>query len=136
MSTEQKAMVYTVVPGRRVIFVTGSGKANAQIINDFTDSILEVAKAWKEEGWAYVADCSKVPPVTPEESEALIDLTKRICDAGCRVIAFVEGKAFMIKIQAMKHTENPRHTSQRDTLKLSPKRLIGWKRSSISKYFP
>ena len=105
MSTTQKAMVYTVVPGRRVIFVTGSGKANAQIIREFTDSVLKEAEKWKETGWAYVADCSKVPPVTPEESEALIDLTKRICDAGCRVIAFVEGKAFMIKIQAMKHTE-------------------------------
>ena len=105
MPAQTKAMTYQIVPGRKIILVKGTGQSNAAEIHAFADSILEDVKDWKESGWAYVADCSDVTPVSMAESEALIELTRRIVTAGCKVLAFAEGKSFMIKIQAKNHTE-------------------------------
>ena len=32
-----------------------------------TETVLASAKAWKATGWAYIADCSKMEPVSPAE---------------------------------------------------------------------
>ena len=57
-------------------------------------SLLSNANAWKGSGWAYIADCSKMDPVGPEEGGVLVEMTKKFVAAGCKAFAFVEGYAF------------------------------------------
>ena len=49
------------------------------------------AAAWKTSGWACIADCSNMEPVTPAESTELVAMTKAFVEAGCKAFAFAEG---------------------------------------------
>lgn len=120
-----KAMKYELLPGRNIVIVTGNGKSNADEIEEFTEEVLEVVADWKDAGWGYVADCSNVTPVSAAESQALIVLTRRFVEAGCKAFAFVEGKSFMIKIQAQKHTEQSHTQVASNHFKTIPE-AIAW----------
>ena len=94
-----------VVPGRRIVISAGSGKTSVEQIKELTENVLNKAKNWKQLGWAYVADCSQVAPVTPAEAGALVVMTQKLVEAGCKALGFAEGKSVMLKIQAQKNTE-------------------------------
>ena len=93
------------VPGRKVVISSAVGKTNVDELKWLTDTVLASAAAWKSTGWAYIADCSKMDPVSPAESGELITMTKKFVAAGCKAFAFAEGKSIMLKIQAKKNTE-------------------------------
>lgn len=57
-----------VVPGRRIIISTGKGSASIDELRQLKYTVLSNAQDWEELGWAYVADCSNVEPVTPAEA--------------------------------------------------------------------
>ena len=118
-----EAMYYRLIPGRRLVIATGKGKSNAEEIEAFTEEVLEIVQPWKESGWGYVADCTNIPPVSAAESQALVVLTQKFVEAGCNAIAFVEGSAFMIKIQAKKHTERAQTPVITDHFKTIPEAL-------------
>ena len=69
------------------------------------DTVLAEAASWKVLGWAYIADCSEMDPVTASEGGELVTMTKKFVEAGCKAIAFAEGRSIMLKIQAQKNTE-------------------------------
>lgn len=121
MSSE--AIRYELMPGRNIVIVTGKGKSNADEIEAFTEEVLEVVAEWKDSGWGYVADCTNITPVSAAESQALIVLTRRFVEAGCKAFAFVEGKSFMIKIQAQKHTERSQTQVATNHFKTIPEAL-------------
>ena len=94
-----------VVPGRKIVISVGAGKTSVDEIKKLTRTVLDKAKQWEESGWAYVADCSNVAPVTPAEAGELVVMTRALVDAGCKALGFAEGKSLMLKIQAHKNTE-------------------------------
>ena len=77
----------------------------ATIITRIGLTILAETAAWKSTGWAYIADCSKMSPVTPAEGSELVSMTKKFVEAGCKAFGFAEGSSVMLKLQAQKNTQ-------------------------------
>lgn len=96
--------VETII-GRRIILSSCSGKTNLDELSWLTDTVLSSASPWKLTGWAYIADCSKMTPVSPAEGGALVKMTKSFVESGCKAFAFVEGSSIMLKAQTAKNTE-------------------------------
>lgn len=94
-----------VIPGRKVVLSAGKGKTNVDELKWLTKTVLSNAAAWKSTGWAYIADCSEMEPVSPSESNELVEMTKAFVEAGCKAFAFAEGFSVMLKVQAKKNTE-------------------------------
>ncbi len=105
MKKTNGAQSVEVVAGRHIVVSAGVGKTNVDELKWLTKTVLEQAKAWGSTGWAYVADCSKMDPVTPAEGKELVEMTKAFVDAGCKAFGFAEGSSIMLKVQAKKNTE-------------------------------
>ena len=105
MAKKNGAQSVEVVPGRKVVISAGVGKTNLEELKWLTNTVLESAKGWKGTGWAYVADCSKMEPVSPSEGGELVTMTKKFVEAGCKAFAFAEGKSILLKVQAQKNTQ-------------------------------
>jgi len=105
MVKKNGAQTVDVVAGRRIIVSAGVGKTNIDELKWLTETVLASAKSWKTLGWAYVADCSKMSPVSPTEANELVHMTKAFVDAGCKAFGFAEGTSIMLKVQAQKNTE-------------------------------
>lgn len=105
MAKKNGAQSVDIVPGRKIVVSAGNGKTNVEELKWLTQTVLASAAAWKSTGWAYIADCSQMEPVTPAESNELVAMTKAFVDAGCKAFAFAEGFSVMLKVQAKKNTE-------------------------------
>lgn len=105
MAKVNGAQSVEVISGRKIVLSAGNGKTNIAELKWLTETVLEEAKKWKDEGWAYIADCSKMSPVTPIESGELVVMTQKFVEAGCKVFGFAEGNSVMLKVQAKKNTE-------------------------------
>lgn len=105
MAMKNGAQSVEIIPGRRIILSAGVGKTNIDELKWLTQTVLDNAKKWNKLGWAYIADCSQMSPVSPAEGGELVKMTKSFVDAGCKAFAFAEGKSLMLKIQAQKNTE-------------------------------
>ena len=105
MAKKNGAQSVDTIPGRRIVLSAGVGKTNVDELKWLTETVLSNAKAWKATGWAYIADCSQMSPVTPAEGGELVTMTKKFVEAGCKAFAFAEGKSLMLKVQAQKNTE-------------------------------
>lgn len=105
MTKKNGAQSVEVIPGRKIVLSAGVGKTNVDELKWLTETVLAEAKAWKSTGWAYIADCSQMSPVTAAEGGELVTMTKKFVDAGCKAFGFAEGKSIMLKVQAQKNTE-------------------------------
>lgn len=105
MAKQNGAQTVEKIAGRRIILSAGVGKTNIDELKWLTDTVLAEASAWKSSGWAYIADCSQMDPVTPEEGGVLVAMTQKFVDAGCKAMGFAEGHSIMLKVQAKKNTE-------------------------------
>ena len=105
MAKTNGAQSVEVIPGRRIVLSAGVGKTNIDELKWLTETVLAEAKAWKITGWAYIADCSQMNPVTPAEGGILVEMTKKFVEAGCQAFGFAEGISIMLKVQAKKNTE-------------------------------
>lgn len=105
MAKKNGAQTVEVIPGRKVILSSGVGRTNIDELVWLTDTVLKDAAAWKTAGWAYIADCSKMDPVSPAEGGQLVKMTKAFVESGCKAMAFAEGSSIMLKIQAQKNTQ-------------------------------
>lgn len=105
MAKVNGAQSVEVIPGRKIVLSAGVGKTNITELKWLSETILEEAKDWKTTGWAYVADCSQMDPVTPAESGELVVMTRKLVEAGCKAFGFAEGGSVMLKVQAKKNTE-------------------------------
>ncbi len=93
------------IPGRRIVLSAGIGQTNPEDLQWLMDTVLKHAVAWKARGWAYIADCTKMKPIGPQESSLLVKMTKALVDAGCKAFGFAEGSSVMLKLQAKKNTQ-------------------------------
>lgn len=105
MAKKNGAQTVETIPGRKIVLSTGVGKTNIDELKWLTDTVLAEAAAWKNTGWAYIADCSQMSPVSPAEGGELVTMTKKFVDAGCKAFGFAEGSSIMLKVQAKKNTE-------------------------------
>lgn len=104
MAKTKGAQTIELVAGRKVVLSTGVGKTTAEELIWLRETILADVRNWKD-GWAYVADCSNMKPVGPNEIPHLVEMTKAFVNAGCKAFGFAEGHSVMLKIQAQKNTE-------------------------------
>ena len=100
MAKKNGAQSVEVIPGRRIVLSAGVGKTNIDELKWLTETVLAEAAAWKATGWAYIADCSQMSPVSPAEGGELVTMTKKFVDAGCKAMGFAEGSSVMLKVQA------------------------------------
>ncbi len=105
MVKKNGAQSVEVITGRRIVLSAGVGKTNIDELKWLTETVLASAAAWKSSGWAYIADCSQMRPVTASEGGELVVMTQKFVEAGCKAFAFVEGDSLMLKIQAQKNTQ-------------------------------
>lgn len=105
MAKKNGAQSVDVVAGRKIVLSAGVGKTNVDELKWLTDTVLASAKSWKATGWAYIADCSQMEPVSPAEGGVLVEMTKKFVEAGCKAFAFAEGKSVLLKVQAQKNTQ-------------------------------
>lgn len=105
MAKKNGAQSVETIPGRHIVLSAGVGKTNIDELKWLTTTVLSEAKAWKTSGWAYIADCSQMSPVSPAEGTELVHMTQAFVDAGCKAFGFAEGKSIMLKVQAQKNTE-------------------------------
>ncbi len=105
MAKTNGAQSVEVIQGRNIVYSAGVGKTNIDELIWLNDVVLSEAAAWKSSGWAYIADCSQMKPVTAPEGGQLVKMTKNFVDAGCKAFAFVDGTSIMLKIQSQKNTE-------------------------------
>ena len=105
MAKVNGAQSVETIAGRRIVLSAGKGKTNIDELKWLTQTVLAEAAAWKGTGWAYIADCSQMSPVSPVEAGELVNMTKAFVDAGCKAFGFAEGTSIMLKVQAQKNTE-------------------------------
>lgn len=105
MAKKNGAQSVEIIPGRHIVLSAGVGKTNIDELKWLEETVLAEAKAWKTTGWAYIADCSQMSPVSPAEGTQLVHMTQAFVDAGCKAFGFAEGKSIMLKVQAQKNTE-------------------------------
>ncbi len=105
MAKKNGAQSVEVISGRKIVLSAGVGKTNIDELKWLTETVLASAKAWEKTGWAYIADCSQMSPVSPAEGGELVTMTKKFVDAGCKAFGFAEGNSIMLKVQAKKNTE-------------------------------
>jgi len=104
MAKKNGAQSVETIPGRKIVLSAGVGKTNVDELKWLTTTVLAEAAAWKS-GWAYIADCSQMAPVSPTEGGELVTMTKKFVEAGCKAFAFAEGNSIMLKVQAQKNTQ-------------------------------
>ena len=105
MAKVNGAQSVETISGRKFVLSAGVGKTNIDELKWLTETVLASAAAWKDSGWAYIADCSQMSPVGPAEGGELVNMTKAFVDAGCKAFGFAEGSSLMLKVQAQKNTE-------------------------------
>ena len=105
MAKKNGAQSVEVIPGRKIVLSAGIGKTNVEELKWLTETVLSSAKMWKTSGWAYIADCSQISPVSPAEGGELFTMTKKFVEAGCKAFAFAEGSSVLLKVQAQKNTQ-------------------------------
>ena len=105
MAKKNGAQSVEVIPGRKIVLSAGVGKTNIEELRWLCETVLAEAKKWKSTGWAYIADCSQMSPVTPAEGGELVVMTQKFVEAGCKAFGFAEGNSVMLKVQAKKNTE-------------------------------
>ena len=130
MEKKKGAQSVQTIAGRKIVLSAGVGKTNIDELKWLTDTVLADAKAWKSSGWAYIADCSKMDPVTPAEGGELVVMTKKFVEAGCKAFAFAEGKSIMLKIQAQKNTERS-HTGVAEGHFATVEEVLEWLEKDI-----
>lgn len=105
MAKVNGAQSVEIIPGRKIVLSAGVGRTNIDEIKWLCETVLESAAELESTTWAYIADCSKMNPVTPAEGGELVSMTKKLAEAGCTALAFAEGSSVMLKLQAQKNTQ-------------------------------
>ena len=103
MKLTHGAQYVETIPGKRAIKSGAVGATTVEEVRWLTNALVMNSAAWKLKGWAYIVDITKMAPVTPDISNELVDLHKKLTAAGCRAMAFVEGGAFFVAAQAKEH---------------------------------
>lgn len=105
MKKTHGAQTVETYDAKRVIKSGAVGATNAEEVRWLTQTLVSSAAAWKTTGWAYLVDISKMSPVTPDVSQELVNLHKKLTEAGCKAMAFVDFGSFVTAAQAKQHQQ-------------------------------
>ena len=105
MKTKCGAQTVETYPGKRIIKSGAVGATNANEVRWLTQTLVAHSAAWRSTGWAYIVDISKMSPVTPDVSSELVNLHKKLTEAGCKAMAFVDFGSFVTAAQAKQHQQ-------------------------------
>lgn len=105
MVKKKGAQTVETVPGRHIVLSSAVGATNVEELKWLTETVLAEAALWRGTGWAYIADCSKMTPVSPNEVGELVSMTQKFVAAGCKAFGFAEGTSILLKAQTKKNTE-------------------------------
>ena len=119
-----------VVAGRKIVLSAGKGQTNVDDLKWLMATVLRHAADWKVTGWAYIADCSEMGPVGPNEGGQLVEMTKAFVEAGCKAFGFAEGSSLMLKIQAQKNTQMS-HTGVMEGHFSTVQEVLDWMQKDI-----
>lgn len=103
MTFNNGAQVIETYPGKRILKSGAVGATTADEVKWLIDKLIELSAPFKATGWAYVVDISRMAPATPEVSEILVTLHKRLAAVNCKVMAFVNYASFITGAQAKEH---------------------------------
>jgi len=131
MAKKNGAQSVETISGRHIVLSAGVGKTNIDELKWLTTTVLDEAKAWKASGWAYIADCSQMDPVSPAEGTELVYMTQAFVDAGCKAFGFAEGKSIMLKVQAKKNTERS-HTGVIEGHFETVEEVLNWLKNDVN----
>ena len=120
-----------VVAGRKIVLSSGKGQTNLDDLKWLMSTVLSHAAGWKATGWAYIADCSEMGPVGPNEGGQLVEMTKAFVEAGCKAFGFAEGSSLMLKIQAQKNTQMS-HTGVMEGHFATVQEVLDWMQKDIN----
>lgn len=90
---------------RRIVYSRGEGIAHAHEIEWLYETIVEFAKCWEGETWAYMAFIEKLQQVSPKGSTRYVELHKTLEQSGCKYIAYIEGNSYEVSVQSFKHKQ-------------------------------
>lgn len=131
MAKKNGAQSVETIPGRKIVLSAGVGKTNIDELKWLTETVLAEAAAWKSTGWAYIADCSQMSPVSPAEGGELVIMTQKFVEAGCKAFGFAEGKSIMLKVQAQKNTERS-HTGVTEGHFATVEEVLEWLKNEVN----
>lgn len=97
---------YGVIPGRNIVKSAGIGVWTPENVDILIESLLRLAKNFDSKPWAYVADPSKMSPISNNEtSAAFVKLHEKFEAAGCKAIAFLDGNTTAMKELSQRHQD-------------------------------
>lgn len=123
MKLTHGAQFVETIAGKRVIKSGAAGATTAEEVRWLTNTLVSTAAPWKNSGWAYVVDISKMSPATPDVSKELVNLHTQLTAAGCKAMAFVEGGAFFLAAQAREHQKQSHAVIQEGHFRTEPEAL-------------
>lgn len=103
MTYTHGAQTVETIAGKRVLKSGAVGSTNVEEVRWLTEKLVSLSSAWKSSGWAYIVDISSMSPVTPDVSQELVNLHKKLAAAGCKAMAFVNFASFVTGAQAKEH---------------------------------
>ena len=130
MKETHRTQTVEVVAGRKIILSSGKGQTNVDDLKWLMTTVLRHAAGWKATGWAYIADCTEMGPVGPNEGGQLVEMTKAFVEAGCKAFGFAEGSSIMLKIQAQKNTQMS-HTGVMEGHFATVPEVLDWMQNDI-----
>lgn len=97
---------YTDIPGRNIVTTFGTGVWTTEHVKALTEDVLRVGKNFNGR-WAYIADPTGIDAtISKEVSAEFIMLHKRLAEAGCNAIAFLDGNTAIMQRLSQMHQDS------------------------------
>ncbi len=103
MTYKHGAQTIDTYAGKKVLKSGAVGSTTVEEVKWLTEKLVSLSVAWKSTGWAYIVDISSMSPVTPDISQELVNLHKKLAASGCKAMAFVNFASFITGAQAKEH---------------------------------
>ncbi len=123
MTYTNGAQTITTYPGKRVLKSAAAGATNVAEVRWLTDRLVALSGPWKASGWGYIVDISNMPPVSPDISQELVNLHKKLSVSGCKAMAFVNFASFITGAQAKDHQKKSNSAILENTFKTEAEAL-------------
>ncbi len=130
MTYNHGAQTIETYEGKRIIKSGAVGATNAEEVKWLIDGLTKLSVPFKNDGWGYICDIGKMAPVTPDVSEILVGLHKRLAECNCKAMAFVNFAAFITGAQAKEHSKKS-HTGIVEATFRTEEEAIKWIESVI-----
>lgn len=117
---------------KRIVKSSAVGTTNVEEVRWLAEKMLGFTREWKDCGWGYLCGIGDMTPVTPDVSAELIEFHKRLEEAGCKAIAFVDPDAFVIAAQAKKHQKKSKASYKEKHFK-TDEEAVAWLEKILDK---